>query len=282
MLNAILLNTGMLNSGTPTPFALSAEDYSNIQFEDFSLQDDEHISSVIDAWSPPKRQLVTFPIPRADGGGWNGDYFREREVIVSGIMEQATAELMNTHIDEFKRAMTVSQGFLYLKVNDEVRRIVATLQNPQDMFKRREGYHISFVPYDLNFLALEPMWHGIEYEATTIEDVTSLSYPSEVEVEGSYTAQPVIVVIIDTATSVTAIRFTNNTNEDEIEVSQAFAAGDVLTIDCEQKSVTVNGVEVDYDGIFPELDIGINEFQIDVTGSAILYTATIQYRKTYL
>lgn len=282
MLNAILLNTGMLNSGTPLTFALTAADYADIQFEDYVLQDDEHIASFIDAWSPPKRQLVTFPIPRADGGGWNGDYFREREVIVSGIMKQTTAALLNTQMDTFKRDLTVSQGFLYIKVNDEVRRIIATLQNTQDMFKKRESYHISFTPFDLNFLALEPMWHGIDYEATTFEDITNLSYPCEIEVEGSYMAQPVIVLIIDTATSVTAISITNSTNGDEIEITRTFAAGEVLTIDCETKSIAVNGVEVDYDGIFPELDIGTNEFVIDTTGSAILYTATIQYRKTYL
>jgi phage-related protein len=225
---------------------------------------------------------VTFDIPRADGAGFNGDYFRKREVVVGGIIQKTTASLLNTELDDFKKAMAASEGYLLLKVNDEMRRIVATLQNPQDMFKRREGYHITFTPFDLNFLALEPMFHGLEYTAVTFEDISSLSYPSEVETEGSYKAQPVIVIILQTATAVTAVTFTNDTNGDEITVSATYADGDIITIDSEEKSVTINGVEVDYDGVFPELSIGTNEFTIDVTGSAVLHTSTIKYRKTYL
>lgn len=282
MLNALILNTAMLNAGTPVPFAVTASDYDNLEFEGFSLQDTEHISTLIDAWSAPTRELVTFNIPRADGGGWNGDYFRKREVVVSGIIQKDTAAELNTELDTFKKAMTVSQGYLYVKVNDEMRRIIATLQNTHEMFKRREGYHITFTPFDLNFLALEPMFHGLDYTSTTFEDVADLSYPAEVEVEGTYRAQPVIVIILQVATGVTDVTFLNNTNSDEITVSASFVDGDVIVIDSENKSVQINGVEVDYDGIFPELDIGTNEFTIDVTGTAVEHTSTIKYRKTYL
>lgn len=282
MLNAIILNTGMLNSGSPLPSALSASDFDNLEFNGYSLQDDDHVSSVIEAFSTPSRELVTFKIPRADGGGWNGDYFRERRVKVSGIIEKATNALLETEIDTFKQEMCTPQAFLDLKVNGEVRRIVATLEDPERMFARREGFHVTFAPFDMTFLAIEPMWHSLDYETQTYEDIVLLSYPDEIEVTGSYKAQPVIVVILQAATSVTAIAFENTTNGDAIEVTDSFAAGDVLTIDCEEKSVSVNGVEIDYDGIFPELNIGINEFVIDVTGSAVEYTATVKYRKTYL
>lgn len=282
MLNALILNTAMLNTGAPTPSAVSAADFDDLEFNGYSLQDSDHVSSVIEAFSTPSRELVTFKIPRGDGGGWNGDYFRERRVKVSGIIEKVSNALLETEIDTFKQKMCASQANLDLKVNGEVRRIVATLEDPESMFKRREGYHISFTPYDMTFLALEPMWHSVDYETETYEDIALLTYPDEVEVTGSYKAQPVIIVILQAATSITAIAFENNTNGDAIEVTRAFAAGDVLVIDSEEKSVTVNGTEVDYDGIFPELDIGVNEFEITADGSAIEYTATVKYRKTYL
>lgn len=282
MLNTLILNTAMLNTGSPTPFAVSAADFDNLEFNGYSLQDSDHVSSVIEAFSTPSRELVTFKIPRADGGGWNGDYFRERRVKVSGIIEKVSNALLETEIDTFKQKMCAPQAFLDLKVNGEVRRIVATLEDPETMFAKREGFHITFTPFEMTFLALEPMWHSVDYETETYEDIALMTYPDEIEVTGSYKAQPVIVVILQAATSVTAIAFENNTNGDAIEVTRAFAAGDVLVIDSEEKSVTVNGTEVDYDGIFPELDIGLNEFEISATGSAIEYTATVKYRKTYL
>lgn len=284
MLNALLLNTGMLNAGTPLPTALTAADFDNLEFNGYSLQDTDVISTDILADSPPSRELVTFRTPRADGGGWNGDFFRERRVRVSGIIEATTAALLNTELDTFRKNMIVSRGNLDYKVNDEIRRIVATLENPQDMFSRRQGYHITFCPYDLTFLALEPMWHGIDYEDQTSENVTQLAYTDDIEVSGSYKAQPVIVIIFEAENAITAINFTNNTNEDEIEVtpSGGFTVGDVLVIDSEQKSVTLNGTEIDYDGVFPELEIGTNNYTITATGTSLQYTATVKYRKTYL
>lgn len=282
MLNTLQLNTAMLNAGTPVPFILTAADYDDLEFNGVSLQDSSHISSVIQAFSTPSRELVTFRTPRDDGGGWNGDYFRERRIKVSGIIKKSTSALLETEIDNFKRYMTAAQGNLDLKVNSEVRRIVATLENPQDMFARREGYHITFTPFDMTFLALEPMWHALDYTSETYEDITNLSYPEDIEVTGSYKANPVIIILLQSASSVTDITFTNSTNGNVIALSSSFSAGDAIIIDSENKSVTINGTEVDYDGIFPKLEVGTNEFTIDTTGSSVEFTATVKYKPTYL
>lgn len=282
MLNALILNTAMMNTGTPTPFAVTASDYDNLEYNGYSLQDGDTISSIIDAFSTPSRELVTFKVPRADGEGWNGDYFRERRIKVSGIIEAATSSLLETELDSFKMSMCAQQGLLALKINGEIREIVANLEKPEEMFGRREGYHITFTPFDLAFLAIEPMWHSLDYQSQTFEDVTSLAYIDAIEVTGTYKAQPVIVIIVQAATAITGIAFSNTTNGDEISITETIAINDVIVIDSEQKSLTLNGVEVAYDGIFPELDIGSNDITITSTGTSIEYTATIKYRKTYL
>lgn len=282
MLNTLLLNTAMLNSGTPTPFALTASDYDDIEFNDYSLQTDDIISSEFLAFSAPSRDVLTFKTPRADGGGWNGDYFRDREIKVGGIIEKATSTLLETELDTFKQKMNKARQYFVMKVNGEVRRIIATLKNPQDMFAKREGYHITFSPFSMTFLAVEPMWHAVDYESVTIEDIATLAYPSEIEVSGTYKAQPVIGIIVQAATAITALTFGNITNGDEVTITRTFIAGDVLVIDAEEKSLTVNGAEVEYDGVFPELEVGTNEFTITATGTSIEYTATVKYKPTYL
>lgn len=282
MLNAIILNTGQLNSGTPLPFALTATSYDDIEFNGYSLQDATIISSDVLAYSGPRRQLITFDIPRADGGGWNGDYFRRREITVSGIIRESSREALEDTLDEFKRAMCRGQGVFTLKVNDEVRQIIATLQNPEEMFARRQGYHITFAPFDLTFLSLEPMWHSLDYSSVGFEGITDLSFPGEIVVEGTYKAKPVIVIVIDAASGLTGVTFENLTNGNAMTIAAVLVAGDVVRIDSEQKSVTVNGVEVDYDGIFPDLETSNNSFTIDFAGTSVNYTATVKYRKTYL
>ena len=62
--------------------------------------------------------------------------------------------------------------------------------------------------------------------------------------------------------------------------SQAEAA--VLIVDAEQKIVTLNGSEIDYNGVFPVFSVGTNSYTIDVTGTSIDYDVTLKYRKTYL
>jgi phage-related protein len=150
------------------------------------------------------------------------------------------------------------------------------------MFSERKGFHITFTPFQLEFLALDPFFHDMDYTAETSENVTSLNFGITVENLGTIHARPVITVIFEAATSVTAFQFNNLTNGGVMNITHSFSAGDILVIDAEASTVTINGAQVDYDGLFPRLDYGSNNCSLVTTGSAAQFTSTISFKRSYL
>lgn len=280
-MNTSLLNDFILNDENPT-FEVLASAFDDIEFGGYSLQSADVISQDITVYSPPSRELITYKVPRNDGGRLNGNYYRERRIRVKGIIKAASRVLLEEAMDTFKRRMHTVEGSLDLKVNGEIRRIPATLQNSGEMFAERKGYHINITPFQLEFLALDPFFHDMDYTATTSENITSLNFPITVENLGTIYARPVITIIFEAATSVTAFTFTNVTNGKSMLITRAFNALDILVIDTEQSAVTVNGVEVDYDGLFPTLDYGSNNCTLVTAASSVQYTSTISFKRSYL
>ncbi len=283
MLNAILLNEAMLNAGTPTPFALVAGDFDDLEFDSFSLQDGTSvISADLLAYSGPRRDVVTFEIPRADGGGLVSANYRERHIRVGGVIQATTSALLETLVDTIKRRMGLAEGNLDLKVNGEIRRIQATLSNPEAVFDDRQGFHITHSPFKLDFIATEPFWHALDYDAVYALATTDLGLVTYVDNAGTYKAQAVIVLIVAAASAITGVTVTNAANGATMTVTTPLVAGDVLTIDAEEKSVTLNGAEIDYSGTFIELEYGSNGITIAPAGTSMTYDGTIKFRKTYI
>lgn len=280
-MNNSLLNDFLLNSESPT-VAVLASSFDDIEFDGFSLQSADVISEEIVIYSSPSRDLITYKVPRNDGGRLNGNYYRERRVKVTGVIKAASRVLLETAIDTFKRRMHTPEGNLDLKVNGEIRRIPATLQNSGEIFDDRKGYHINITPFKLEFLALDPFFHDIEYSAETSENITNLAFPITVENLGTIYARPVITIIFEAASAVTDFTFANLTNGKTMLVTHAFIAGDILVIDTEESTVTVNGVEVDYDGLFPTLEYGSNNCTLTTSATSVQYTSTVSFKRSYL
>lgn len=256
--------------------------FDDLMFNGLSLQSDSIISTSIKDSSTPDRELSVFKSPRGDGGGYIADYFRTRKINVAGYVKAATAAELEALLDEIKRRLVLREGNLDRKLGSEVRRIKATLSNPDQMFAGREGYHITYCPFSFEFTSLEPMWHDLNYISRTNEAVTSLNFTEIIENLGTYKAPSVLVIIVEAADSVTALNFKNNSNGEEVSITANLAAGDILEIDGENKQVLLNGSEIDYDGIFPDLEYGTNNYTLTTTGTSIQYTSTIKVKQAYL
>lgn len=281
MLDTSLLGTSLLNDFELTS-GLDLSSFNDIEFDGYSLQDANIIATNIVDSSAPTRELPTYRIPRNNGEGILGDYFRSRVIKVTGYIKDTTNALLEARLNTIKRRLTLREGNLDRNINGSIKRIKATLTNPDSMFGERQGYHITFCPFSFEFMSVEPMWHDLTYTSQTRTGVVSLVNNDAIYNDGTYKAPAVLIVIFDAATAVTAFQFTNNENGNILSITRSFVAGDVLIIDGEERSVTVNDVEVDYNGIFPVLEYGANSFTLTTTGAAVDYTSTIKYKKAYL
>lgn len=280
-MNTSLLDSFLLNDESPT-VAIVAADFDDLEYNGYSLQSTDVITQEMTIYSAPSRELVTYKVPRDDGSRLNGAYFRERRVKVKGIIQAASRVLLEREMDRFKRYMSQQEGMLYLKVDDEIRVVKATVANTGNMFDDRKGFHITYTPFSLEFAVLDPFLHDLEYSSVTNENETNLDLGVTVENLGTVYSRPVITVIVEAATSVTGFQFLNNTNGDSLTISESLSAGDILVIDSEESRVTLNGSEVDYAGRFPRLIYGSNNCSFVTTGSSVQFTSTISFKRSYL
>lgn len=122
----------------------------------------------------------------------------------------------------------------------------------------------------------------MEYVSDAIFGQTSLDVDGVLDVDGTFEPESVLIFVFNSATSVTALTFTNDTRGEAITITHAIATGDILRIDSEAKEVTLNGTAIDYDGIFPVFDVGQNGYNVAITGSAANWDLTLKYKTTYL
>ena len=281
MLNNSQINSVALNSQKASVAdANSAVD--DLVFNGMSLQNANIVTTALKDSSTPSREIVTFKIPRNDGGGYIADYFRDRRIKVTGYITTASVAAMETLIDQMKRRLTKREGVFSRNINGQVRTIKATLDNPDQMFAKREGYHITFCPFELEFMSLEPMLHDAEYISNSNFGVTNLNFSESIENLGTYKVPAVVVILVEADSAVTALEFKNNTNGDDIKVTTPLVTGDILVIDGENKQVTKNGVVIDYDGIFPDIEYGTNSYSLITTAASIQYTVTMKIKQAYL
>ena len=283
MFNTFLYNTAAFNV-LSVPVALTGQDYDQLEFGGFSLQSTNIISERVLADSCPVRDLRSFSAPLADGGAVVGDNFGERHIRVFGIIKADTAAELETAMDEMKRRLSALEGNLDYTLNSTTKRCTATLKNTDRVFDRRQSYHISFCPFELDFVTFDPYWKGLEYTSQSYLTQTNLVQNVEIENTGEWDARGVYIFTINAESGITKLNLKSNTNSDEIEIepSGGFSAGDVLIIDGETQTVTLNGTEIDYDGVFPVINYLNNSFAVTWTGTSLTYDLTIKYKKSYL
>lgn len=256
-------------------------DQDSVVFDGYSLQNSEIIVTRLSHEVMPTRDFRTSPIPRNDGEFIINDFWRRKFIKIKGIIKTDSASLLEAKIDEFKKRLAPREKNLDIKVNGVVRRYVATLTNGNQLFDR-DSYHISYIPFDAEFTVLNPFGEDVDYTSTSTEDAIDLSPTHEFDNGGTIKARPIITFNFSAAVNLTKISITNNTRNETIELNANISAPAYVRFDSEQRTVSIDGVEQDYDGSFPELNTGTNTFTITITADSATYTITEKHKTPYL
>ena len=279
MFNTFNYNSKVFNT---QGFAVSLADVDDIIFNDYGLQNTDIVTQILIQDSTPDRDFGVSAVPRGDGQIITGDFWRRKNIQIKGVIHKSTNALLEAELDAMKKALAVAEGILDVKIAGVTRRYIATLTNGQNMFDERKGYHVTFCPFQAEFVSCEPYGKSVDYNASGFLATSSLVLNEEVTNSGTVHAKPVVILNLTAANSVTAISFKNNTTGEEIKVTMSLNAGDYLKFDSEQMEVTVNGVVQDYTGSFPSLATGANSFTITVTGTSCTYDLTVKHKTPYL
>lgn len=263
---------GTTLGGSPIPSSSSTD---AIAFDGYGLQNANIITSEIDFDDTGSIELNSFKYPRENGGGVLSKFYRGREIKLKLTIKEATGTAFNTLLDNFKKSLRVTEGYLDILVNSEVRRIKATCTK---IDFGRKHYNVTFTTAQVTFTALEPFFYSKASQSFQYLSKTG-TFSEEFTNGGSTEALPAFYFIFGAGSAVTQLQITAFGRT--LTIDNTFASGDILIVKADGKSITKNGTEIDYTGQFPELEPGSCPFTVTITGT-VLVDVTVTVPKNYL
>lgn len=161
-------------------------------------------------------------------------------------------------------------------MNGVYRRTRATVTSSSII--EREHYHNTFVPFQITFQTQDPFQYLIASKSVTETDIAT-DWNIEFSYNGNAVSYPKVYLIFGEVTGTENISM--ELNDRKVVVNESITTGDVLLLDCAEKKARLGVVEVDYTGVFPDMQNGSNLFQFEIDGTYNV-DITIIYQEKYL
>lgn len=225
-----------------------------------------------DVYSAPQNKIQADNLAESDGALIVKQQYMSKTFSVEGYLRAATVPALEALIDRFKVAMSQKNQGFDLDYAGGIRRYLASYQNM--IITKRSNTTAAF-----SVELLSPDGMGWDVESTALIEptgITSSNVTLPIEVGGSYMAEPIIQVTLNTVTSGTnrTVSISNASTLRGMAVTRDWGFGDTLEINSLNKTVYVNGVATEFTGQFPTFAPGSGALQYvdDLSGR----DATIQ------
>lgn len=234
-----------------------------------------------DTFRYPKRNVTNYDLANADSSTTTSAFYTGKPVNIRLVIARNSRDDLDTSISELRRLLEPINAVLQIPIQGTPRKYnECTVSNIA--FKDVSGGYISV---DIEFLSADPFYY--DTTTTTMLSVANLtsgnkSYP--VTVYGTAKQLPVITYTLDSFTtgSNRTVTFTNPTTGATMSIQRTWVAAEVLTIDCFNRTVQVDGTGVDFSGNFLEWSIGAGFVNYTDDFTARQVDISIVYYKRYL
>lgn len=236
----------------------------NLTLNGTSLQTSNYVVSRIGHDSAPGQQLSLQSVSRRDGEKLVSANYKTKSITLVGTIKGTSLANLETNIDAFKLLCAVTDGRLDIEYAGTVRRFVVSMDS---IAIERDHYHITFAPFSVSFQVYDPPF-GMNVsalggnlafnEALSSDNQAVQAISSTVSFDGTAPPRPLTTFRIDNARNLDTIVEQVIGKKNVITIGTAFTAGDVLVIDHDNQVVLWNGRSINFDGVFPEYDIGSN------------------------
>ncbi len=247
----------------------------NIQINEFNLSGDQIVTGVVLDESTPQA-LNLMKLAREDGAKLISSNYEPKKVSISGIISGTSRSDLETNIDTFKKNTMIIEGNLDIDYEIGYRRFTVDCSQ---CVVTREHHNITVAAFELNYVASNPPF-AEEVDAVggspVIDEAFSADRLDLVEeafscmFSGTAEPKPKVIFRLDTVGNLDTIKLKNLTTNIQIEVGTAFSDSDVLDIDTEDKYVRLSGTDIEFEGVFPEFDLGLNNLRTDFIPIAAL------------
>lgn len=252
----------------------------SITYDNINLQDNGITTSSIDIYSsaPIINQLA--PVAFDDGGVLVRKRLDSKTINISGHLRENTTNELDATIDFFQASLNKRLKFLDVDYNGGTRRYVASPENI--MITRPLG--LNYATFDVQFIVPSGVGSDIETTELLNQNTTTSNVDMPFSVGGSYKAEPLIEITLNSVTGGTggSITLTNTSTLEGLVISADFATSDLIEVDVEQKEVRINGGVVDYTGRIPFWAPGGGFINYADTFSARDADVVMTYTKRYI
>lgn len=226
-----------------------------VSFDSNDLQTDNIlVSDITDTGA--RLDLSVARLPHANKSLVSFADYKDRVINLRGKIIGSTPDDLESRVDTFRAYFNTIDGNLDIGHAGSTRRYIATAQS----IDITQPGGLKYANFDVSMLCADPF--GRNTTSTSILSATgrtSASYSDNYTFGGTAPIQlPIITITYNTVTGGSNYAKVGNveTGQTIIVMDTTFVDDDVLVIDCMNRTVTVNGVEVEFEGAFPEFKPG--------------------------
>lgn len=217
------------------------------------------ITNLIDHTSIPEKIASLYAKADANGSNIPAVNYPSKKIKVAGVIKGSSQSDLDSRIDTFKSYLTGKNKNLDITFGSGTRRYIAT-ENSTSIIRTQKSLQASF---EVEFICTNPF--GLDTSTTNLwtakTGFTSATFTEAPTIGGSAPSQlPVITITVNSFTGAgDYLQISNDNNGQEMLIyGLGIEAGDVIIIDCAERTVTINDIEVDYYGTFLDLEPGAN------------------------
>lgn len=241
------------------------------------------ITDTIDHASIPDKIVNMFNLAHASAQVQTYSGYSSKMITIKGTVAGSSESDLDSRLDTFRGYFLGSAKNLDIQQAGGTRRWITTLNSASITISENKRY----ATFTLQFMCLIPF--GSDTATTTALNQTgrtSNSYSDNYTFLGNAPSLLPKITITLTAVSATGSQQLSWGNSDTgqtiVITRNNWTAGDVVVIDCDARTVTVNGVAVDFSGAFPEFTPGAHGMVYADTFNSRTMTENVVYYKRYL
>ena len=239
-----------------------------VSYSGTSIQTANIVCQEFEHESLDNKQLDVQRLASRDGGKLLSATFTPRVIRIRGRLTYTTQANLETGIDTFKQLLNLTSRHLDIGYASGTRRYTCDTAR---LTLLRQHFNVTFAEWEAEFVcAKRPFGFTLDTSTASFPAVNSVAtYAYSYVATGTYSPRPLIKWTFTEVANVDKIRVRNITTGDWIEVNKTagYVNNDVVKIDCENYTVTINDVASDYTGIFPQFNPGGNDLRVSVGGT---------------